>query len=55
MEEEKKQEQKESKKKEKEKKEKENKEEPKIKLKKYEGPVYGYLQKKNNLSKIYSV
>ena len=53
MEEVKKQEQKDSKKK--EKKEKVNKEEPKIKLKKYEGPAYGYLQKKNNICNIYSL
>ena len=39
----------------KEKKEKVNKEEPKIKPKKYEGPAYGYLQKKKNICNIYSV
>ena len=55
MKEEKKQEQKEAKKKERKEKEKVKKEEPKIKIKKYEGPVYGYLQKKNNISKIYKV
>ena len=55
MKEEKKQEQKEAKKKERKEKEKVKKEEPKIKIKKYEGPVYGYLQKKNNINKIYKV